>query len=184
VGVTGGPTTVSIEGVLGHVMRNLCFCIRWDMQITLCIPVHLGCETLTNYLSCSGGRIVVSIKSALEHIMPNLCFCLCWDMWVTWSFSVRSGHETLTHYFSCSGGGGGRASVLSIKRAPRHICSRFVCSSASAHNCQGSTSPGVFSSYCIYIFPREEGFLSCLRLTQGVTPMSTTRLYKGYVNWG
>jgi hypothetical protein len=26
--------------------------------------------------------------------------------------------------------------------------------------------------------------LSCLRPTQGVTPMITTRLYRGYVNWG
>jgi hypothetical protein len=26
--------------------------------------------------------------------------------------------------------------------------------------------------------------LSCLRLTQGVTLMSTTRLYRGHVNWG
>jgi hypothetical protein len=43
---------------------------------------------------------------------------------------------------------------------------------------------GVFSRYCIYIFAREEGSLSCLRLTQRVTLMSTTRLYRGYINWG
>jgi hypothetical protein len=47
-----------------------------------------------------------------------------------------------------------------------------------------STSSGVFSRYSIYIFPRDEASLSCLRLTQGVTPTSTTRLYRGYVNWG
>jgi hypothetical protein len=47
-----------------------------------------------------------------------------------------------------------------------------------------STSPGVFSMYHIYIFPREEGSLSCLRLTQGLTTMSNTRLYRYYVNWG
>jgi hypothetical protein len=42
-----------------------------------------------------------------------------------------------------------------------------------------------YSLGIIFIFfPREEGSLSCLRLTQGVTPMSTTRLYSGYVNWG
>jgi hypothetical protein len=33
-------------------------------------------------------------------------------------------------------------------------------------------------------FPRDEGSLSCLRLTHGVIPTSTTRLYRGYVNWG
>jgi hypothetical protein len=38
--------------------------------------------------------------------------------------------------------------------------------------------------YYIYIFPREERSLSSIRLTQRVTPMSTTRLYRGYANWG
>jgi hypothetical protein len=28
------------------------------------------------------------------------------------------------------------------------------------------------------------GSLSCLRLIEGVTLTSTTRLYRGYVNWG
>ncbi len=41
-------------------------------------------------------------------------------------------------------------------------------------------SPGIVFIF----FPREEGSLSCLKLTQGVIPMSTTRLYRGYVNWG
>jgi hypothetical protein len=63
-------------------------------------------------------------------------------------------------------------------------CWRFVCNSTSAWNCQCSTSPGVFFRYRIYIFPRDEGSLSCLRLTQIVIQMSTTRLYRGYVNWG
>jgi hypothetical protein len=62
-------------------------------------------------------------------------------------------------------------------------CWHFVCSSASTQNCQCSTSPGVFSRYRIYIFPREEGSLSCLRLAQGVISLSTTRLCRGYVNW-
>jgi hypothetical protein len=42
-----------------------------------------------------------------------------------------------------------------------------------------------YSPGTVFIFfPWEEGSLSCLRLTQGVTPMSTTRLYRGFVNWG
>jgi hypothetical protein len=41
-------------------------------------------------------------------------------------------------------------------------------------------SPGIIFIF----FSREEGSLSCLRLAQGVTPTSTTRLYRGYVNWG
>jgi hypothetical protein len=65
-----------------------------------------------------------------------------------------------------------------------YLCWCFVCSSASAQNYQCSTSPGVFSRYHIYIFPREKGSLSCLRLTQGIAPTSTTNVYKCYVNWG
>jgi hypothetical protein len=42
-----------------------------------------------------------------------------------------------------------------------------------------------YSPCIVFIFfSREEGSLSCLRLTQRVTPMSTTRLYTYYVNWG
>jgi hypothetical protein len=63
-----------------------------------------------------------------------------------------------------------------------HKCWHFLSSSASTRNCQCSTSPEVFSRYHIYIFPREEGSLSYLRLTQRITPMSTTSLYRGYVN--
>jgi hypothetical protein len=42
-----------------------------------------------------------------------------------------------------------------------------------------------YSSGIVFIFfPSEEGSLSCLRLTQGVNPMNTTRLYRGYINRG
>jgi hypothetical protein len=61
-------------------------------------------------------------------------------------------------------------------------CWHFLCSSTSTPNCQCSTSQGVFSRYRIYIFPWEEGSLSCKRLTLGVSPLSTTRLYRCYVN--
>jgi hypothetical protein len=60
-------------------------------------------------------------------------------------------------------------------------CWRFLCSSTSAQNCQCSTLPGVFFRYRIYIFPREEVSLSCLRVTQGITPTHTTSLYRSYV---
>jgi hypothetical protein len=28
----GGPNAVSIKSALGHLLSNLCFCIRWDLQ--------------------------------------------------------------------------------------------------------------------------------------------------------
>jgi hypothetical protein len=32
----------SVESAMGHVMLNLCFCIRWDMWVMQCILVHPG----------------------------------------------------------------------------------------------------------------------------------------------
>jgi transposase InsO family protein len=49
----------------------------------------------------------------------------------------------------------------SLKMAPfemlygRRCARRFLCSSASARNCQCSTSPAVFSTYYIYIFSKD-----------------------------
>jgi hypothetical protein len=31
---SGGPSAVSIKSVTGHVMPNLCFCIRWYPWVT------------------------------------------------------------------------------------------------------------------------------------------------------
>jgi hypothetical protein len=41
----------------------MCVCIRWYLWVTLCIPMHLGRETLIQYFSCSGGTGAVSIKA-------------------------------------------------------------------------------------------------------------------------
>jgi hypothetical protein len=104
--------------------------------------------------------------------------------------SLSRGCFTGTHTFACvwSSTRGLRPIIFAASttwsRLPHRCCWHFICSSTSALNYQCSTSPRVFSRYHIYIFPREEGSLSCLRLTQGVIPMSTPRLYRGYVNWG
>jgi hypothetical protein len=70
---SGGPGVVSIKSVLGHIKPNMCFCIRWDLRVTYCIPVRSWCETSTHYFSSSGEPGVVSIKSVLGHIILNLC---------------------------------------------------------------------------------------------------------------
>jgi hypothetical protein len=64
----------SIKSSSRLVMPNFCFCIRWDLHVTLCIPVHPGRETSIYYFSCSIGTSTDSTKSALGHIMSNLCF--------------------------------------------------------------------------------------------------------------
>jgi hypothetical protein len=68
----------SVESAMGHVMLNLCFCIRWDMWVMQCILVHPGggCETSTGCFSCSGRTGTDSTKSASGHITLNLCFCM------------------------------------------------------------------------------------------------------------
>jgi hypothetical protein len=54
---SGGLGAVFLKSVSGHVTPNLCFCIRWDLRITQCIPLRPGRETSTHYLSCSGDLV-------------------------------------------------------------------------------------------------------------------------------
>jgi hypothetical protein len=63
-----------IKSVMGHVTSNLCFCIWWDMHVTSCVLVCLGCETSTHDFSYSGGPGADPIKSAWGHVTPNLHF--------------------------------------------------------------------------------------------------------------
>jgi hypothetical protein len=41
----GGSGAVKIKIAPGHVILNLCFLIRWDLWVTLCILVRPGRET-------------------------------------------------------------------------------------------------------------------------------------------
>jgi hypothetical protein len=41
-----------------------------------------------------------------------------------------------------------------------------------------------YSSGIVFIFSQGRKDLNHVRLSQGVPPMSTTRLYRCYVNWG
>jgi hypothetical protein len=60
----------------GHFTPKLCFCYRWDLRVTYCIPVCLGHETSMHYFSCTGGPSAVSIKSVPRLVTLNLCFCI------------------------------------------------------------------------------------------------------------
>jgi hypothetical protein len=60
---SGGSSAIFIKSTMGHVTVNLCFCIRWDMWDTYCIPVHLGHKTSMHYFSCLGGAGIDSTKS-------------------------------------------------------------------------------------------------------------------------
>jgi hypothetical protein len=100
----------STKSTSGHMMQNMCFCIRCDLWV----PGH---EMLTHYFSCSVGPGVVSVKSALGHMMSNFYFCIQCDLWVRKCISVHLGCKTSTHYFYCSGVPG----TDSIKRVPGHV---------------------------------------------------------------
>jgi hypothetical protein len=62
---------------------NLCFGIRWDLWVTLCILVYPGREMSAHYFLCLGGPSAVSSKSLPRHVIPNWGSCIRWDMWVT-----------------------------------------------------------------------------------------------------
>jgi hypothetical protein len=59
---SSGTGAVSIKRASGQVTSNLCFCIRWDMRVTLCLPVYPGHETSMHYFSCSYGTGTDSTK--------------------------------------------------------------------------------------------------------------------------
>jgi hypothetical protein len=58
-----------IKSASGDVTMNLCFCIQWNLCVTLCSPVRPGHETSTHYFLCSSGPSAVSIKSVLGHVL-------------------------------------------------------------------------------------------------------------------
>jgi hypothetical protein len=80
---SGGPGAIWIKSTPRHVTLNLCFCIWWELRVTLCIPVHPRHESSMHYFSCSSGPSAVFIKSASGHVTPNLRFYNYWDPGVT-----------------------------------------------------------------------------------------------------
>jgi hypothetical protein len=67
----------------GSCYAELGFCIRWNLRVTLCIPMPLGYEILMHYFSCLGGTSVDSTKNVMGYLTPNLYFCIRWDLRVT-----------------------------------------------------------------------------------------------------
>jgi hypothetical protein len=68
---SGGTGSASTKSVVGHIMMNLCFCIRWDLWVKYCILVR---KTSTYYFSCSTGTSTNSTKSRSRHVTPNMYF--------------------------------------------------------------------------------------------------------------
>jgi hypothetical protein len=64
----------STKSAQGHVTPNLCFCIRWNLRVTKCIPVRLGRETSTYYFLCSSGIGTDSIKARRDTLCRTCVF--------------------------------------------------------------------------------------------------------------
>jgi hypothetical protein len=60
----------------GDVTLKFCFCIRWDLWLTSCIPLFSGHETWMQYFSCFRGPGTVYIKSVSGYVTPTFCFCI------------------------------------------------------------------------------------------------------------
>jgi hypothetical protein len=52
---SGGTGIDMTKSAPGHITLNLCFCIRLDLWVTVCILVCPGREMSTLYVLCSGG---------------------------------------------------------------------------------------------------------------------------------
>jgi hypothetical protein len=72
---SGGTSMDSTKTSSGHIMWNLCFCIRWDLWLTSCIPVHPWREMSTHYFSFSGAWCGFHNKCARTHY-TELAFLL------------------------------------------------------------------------------------------------------------
>jgi hypothetical protein len=78
-GAQNVDTIFSIRSGVEQIRLYLCFCIWWDLHVTLCISVRPGHETSMDYFPLSVGPGAVSIKSA-GHVTLKLCFCIRWNM--------------------------------------------------------------------------------------------------------
>jgi hypothetical protein len=54
---SGGPGAVSIKSASGHLTLNLCFCIHWDLWVTLCIPACPTRQMSTHYFRARVGPV-------------------------------------------------------------------------------------------------------------------------------
>jgi hypothetical protein len=56
-----------------HITPHMCFCIRWDQRVMLCLVVLLRYETSTYHFSCSGGTSVVIPQKARRETLRRTC---------------------------------------------------------------------------------------------------------------
>jgi hypothetical protein len=111
---------VSVKSGSGHVAPNLCFCMEWNLRVTLSISVHPVCEMSTHHFSCLSSRYDFNKKRAETHF-AELVFLHPVGSTGFIVYSGTSGREMSTHYFLILGGPG----AVSIKSMLGHVTSNF-----------------------------------------------------------
>jgi hypothetical protein len=113
---SGGPSVISIRSAPGHVPLNLCFCIWWDLWVT----VHFGASGLQNidalFFKIGWGQGGIYRKRVgTRYVELVLLHSVGFAGHVVDSGGF--GPQKSTPYFSCSGG----PSVISIRSAQGHV---------------------------------------------------------------
>jgi hypothetical protein len=100
-----------------HIAQHMCVCIRWDMQVMLCIVVLLRHETSTHHFSCSSGTGAVILQKAHWDTLCQTCVFASGGICGSQSILLSPGRKMLTCYFSCLGG----TDTDSRKSVLRHV---------------------------------------------------------------
>jgi hypothetical protein len=106
-----GPGAVLIKHTPGHIVPNLCFCVRWDLRVTKFILVRPG-----SIFHAWMGRCGIQKKHAQTCYAEHVFLHHVGSVGHVAHFRA-SGAQMSMSYFSCSGGSG----AVSLKSDLEHI---------------------------------------------------------------
>jgi hypothetical protein len=78
-----GTSTDFTKSAPGHVMPNLCYCIRWDLRVMSCIPMRPGHDTSPHFFVILGWDNKGFQQKHVGTRYAELVFCIWWDLCFT-----------------------------------------------------------------------------------------------------